>query len=120
MIENNLNNNLIINIANIIWSFDSNNKKVLILLVKNSLGQNTDKWGLPTTILRSNESAEEASLRLIREKIGINLPEFSTEQLATFSNVHRTTDRREIALTYMTYLPHKVDLTAGYGAKDAA
>lgn len=119
MVETNLNNNLIINVANIIWSFDPTNKEIVVLLVKNSLGQNTDKWGLPTTILRQNESAEEASLRLIREKIGIKLPEFSTEQLATFSNVNRTQKNREIALTYMTYLPQKVDLTAGYGAKDA-
>ena len=118
MVETNLNNNLIINVANIIWSFDPTNKEILVLLVKNSLGQNVDKWGLPTTILRKDESAEEASLRLIREKIGINLPEFSTEQLATFSNVNRTLKNREIALTYMTYLPQKIDLTAGYGAKD--
>ena len=119
MVETTLKNNLIINVSNIIWSFDPNNKEVLILLIKNSLGKSNDKWGLPTTILRKNESAEEASLRLIREKIGINLPDFSTEQLATFSNVNRTQKNREIALTYMTYLPKKIDLTAGYGAKDA-
>ncbi|KRN99315.1 NrtR DNA-binding winged helix domain-containing protein [Companilactobacillus kimchiensis] len=119
MDEPNLTNNLMINIANIIWSFDATNKKVLILLVKNSLGVDADKWGLPTTLLRTNENAEEASLRLIREKIGIKLPDFYTEQLATFSNVNRIIDHREIALTYMTYLPHPSKLTAGYGAKDA-
>lgn len=112
-------NNFIINVINIIWSFDSTNKKVMILLVKNSLGINADKWGLPTTILRPDENAEEASLRLIREKIGINLPDFYTEQLATFSNIHRSPNHREIALTYMTYLPHMTELKAGYGAKDA-
>lgn len=112
-------NNLVINVVNIIWSFDAATKKVLVLLIKNSLGANADHWGLPTTILRDNENAEEASLRLIREKIGITLPEFYTEQLATFSNVKRTTNnRREIALTYMTYLPSMPKLTAGYGAKD--
>jgi len=113
-----LDNNLMINIVNIIWSFDSNKKQVLILLVKNSLGKNTDKWGLPTTLLRADENAEQASLRLIREKIGINLPHYNTEQLATFSNIKRTADDREIALSYMTYLPNKPDLSAGYGAKD--
>ncbi len=113
-----INNNLVINIVNIIWSFDSSTNKVLVLLVKNSLGQDTDKWGLPTTILRANENAEEASLRLIREKIGIDLPNFYTEQLATFSNIKRTTNNREIALSYMTYLPYMPELKAGYGAKD--
>ena len=110
--------NLIINVVNIIWSFNSKTKKVLILLVKNSLGPDADHWGLPATILRTDENAEEASLRLVREKIGIELPDFYTEQLATFSNIKRSVDHREIALTYMTYLPSMPDLTAGYGAKE--
>lgn len=118
MNETNVTDNLLINVVNIIWSFDSINKKVELLLVKNSLGNDTDKWGLPATMLHNNENAEEASLRLIREKIGIQLPEFSTEQLATFSNVNRVEDHREIALTYMTYLPYMPELKAGYGAKD--
>lgn len=105
-----------INIVNIIWSFDSVTKKVLVLLVKN----NADRWGLPTTLLRPNEDAEEASLRLIREKMGIDLPDFYTEQLATFSNVNRVKEHREIALTYMTYLPYKPELTPGFGAKEVA
>lgn len=119
MEKNNSNAYLSINIVNIIWSYDETSKKILILLIKNSLGTNADKWGLPTTMLRNNENAEESSLRLIREKIGITLPDFYTEQLATFSNVHRSNEHREIALTYMTYLPSMPELTAGYGAKDA-
>jgi len=118
MNETNLTKNLAINVVNIIWSFDAATKKVLILLVKNSLGIDADRWGLPATILRSDENAEDASLRLIREKIGIDLPDFYTEQLATFSDVNRIADHREIALTYMTYLPYEPKLTAGYGAKD--
>ncbi|GAB5056187.1 NUDIX domain-containing protein [Companilactobacillus alimentarius] len=119
MTDTSINNNLKISIVNIIWSFDTSNNKVLILLIKNALGYNTDKWGLPTTILRTNENAEEASLRLIREKIGIDLPNFYTEQLATFSDINRSINDREIALSYMTYLPYMPKLTAGYGAKDA-
>lgn len=114
------NDRLKISVVNIIWSFDTTNNKILILLVKNSLGPNVDKWGLPTTMLRANEDAEEASLRLINEKIGIQLPDFYTEQLATFSNVNRTAQDREIALSYMTYLPYMPELTAGYGAKEVA
>lgn len=109
-----------INIVNIIWSFDIETKKVLVLLVKSALGTNVDHWGLPSTLLRPTENAEEASLRLIREKIGLELPELYTEQLATFSNVNRVLDHREIALTYMTYLPYKPELTPGYGAKEVA
>jgi len=118
MNETNIIEKLTINIVNIIWSFDETTKKVLLLLVQSDSGINADRWGLPATMLRNNENAEEASLRLIREKIGIDLPDFYTEQLATFSNINRVTDHREIALTYMTYLPYKPDLTAGYGAKN--
>lgn len=119
MNEINSTKKLMINIVNIIWSFDPTNNKVLLLLVKNSLGPDVNKWGLPTTDLRADENAEDASLRLIREKIGLDLPDFYTEQLATFSNVNRRKDNRAIALSYMTYLPSKPELTAGYGAKDA-
>ncbi|AYE37890.1 NUDIX domain-containing protein [Companilactobacillus zhachilii] len=118
MSDKKLENGLIVNVVNIIWSFNAKSKRVLVLLVKNALGMDADRWGLPATILRADENAEDASLRLIREKIGIELPDFYTEQLATFSNVQRISDHREIALTYMTYLPSMPDLTAGYGAKD--
>lgn len=111
--------NFIVNVLNIIWSFDKDTNQVLVLLVQNSSGPEHDKWGLPSTLLRSEENAEEASLRLIREKIGLNLPNFYTEQLATFSSVKRANNPREIALSYMTYLPSKPQLTPGYGAKDA-
>lgn len=111
-------NHLMINIVNIIWSFDSATKKVLILLVKNAYGPDADHWGLPTSMLRPEENAEEASLRLIREKIGITLPDFYTEQLKTFSDINRTEKHREVALSYMTYLPYRPNLKPGYGATD--
>jgi ADP-ribose pyrophosphatase YjhB (NUDIX family) len=111
---------LTVNIVNIIWSFDPKAEQVMVLLVQNNYQPYLNKWGLPTTLLRDNENAEEASLRLIREKIGIDLPDFYTEQLETFSDVNRSQDQREIALTYMTYLPSMPDLTPGYGAKDVA
>lgn len=110
---------LSINVVNIIWSFDPESEKVLVLLVQSSLEPNIGRWGLPATRLRSDESADDASLRLIREKIGLDLPNFYTEQLATFSNINRSNKGRNIALTYMTYLPSAPKLTAGYGAKQA-
>lgn len=110
---------ILIRVVNIIWSFDEDTNKVLVLLVQNSLEPYAGKWGLPSTLLRTDENAEQASLRLIREKIGIDLPHFYTEQLATFSSIDRSPKNREIALTYMTYLPSMPKLTPGYGASDA-
>lgn len=108
-----------INVVNIIWGFDDKTHQVKMLLIQNKWAPYENKWGLPQTALKADESAEEASLRLIREKIGIDLPHFYTEQLATFSNVHRSVSGRTIALTYMTYLPSLPELTPGYGAKKA-
>ena len=112
-------NRPLISITNVIWSFDQQTEKMLVLLIKRSLEPFQGQWGLPTTYLRENESADEASLRLVKEKIGVELSLFHTEQLATFTNVHRTADR-ELALTYMIYLPDMPQLEAGFGADDVA
>lgn len=104
-----------ISITNVIWSFNSKTKELLVLLLKRTENQ---MWGLPTTYLRKDENAEEASLRLVREKIGVDLPLVNTEQLATFTDIHRS-KKRELALTYMIYLPDMPKLVPGYGADDA-
>jgi ADP-ribose pyrophosphatase len=111
-------NRPLINITNVIWSFNKNTNELLVLLLKRSKGTFKGMWGLPTTFLREDENAEEASLRLVREKIGVDLPRFNTEQLATFTDIHRS-KTRELALTYMIYLPDMPKLVPGYGADDA-
>lgn len=109
----------LVTITNIIWSFDRLTDSVQVLLVKRSDHPYQGCWGLPETYLRRAESAETASLRLISEKIGVKLPRFHTEQLATFTDPRRSPPPRTIALTYMIYLPEVVPLTAGTGATDA-
>ncbi|WP_125762105.1 NUDIX domain-containing protein [Companilactobacillus hulinensis] len=112
-------NRPLISITNVIWSFDRNTDTLLILLLKRSEEPYKGKWGLPMTYLREDESADKASLRLVREKIGIDLPAFNTEQLMTFTNVNRVVGTRALSLTYMIYLPDMPELVAGYGADDA-
>ncbi|APX71679.1 NUDIX domain-containing protein [Companilactobacillus allii] len=112
-------NRPLISITNVIWSFDSNSESLVILLLKRSQDPYKGKWGLPMTYLREDESADKASLRLVREKIGVDLPTFNTEQLMTFTNVNRVVGERALSLTYMIYLPNMPELVAGYGADDA-
>lgn len=109
----------LITITSVIWSFDRTTQKLQILLVKRANAPYQDQWALPETFMRSNESADEAALRLIREKIGLTLAYFHTEQLATFSNQKRTPDERALSLAYMTFLPEMPPLKAGYGALEA-
>ena len=108
----------LITITNLIWSFNKETHRVQLLLVKRKDEPFADRWALPETLLllRENESADQAAVRLIKEKIGLDLPETSTEQLATFTSPHRTPGERALALTYMTYLPAMPNLRPGYGA----
>ncbi|WP_246147563.1 NUDIX hydrolase [Secundilactobacillus folii] len=110
---------LTINITNIIWSFDRQSQQVNLLLVKRADEPFANFWGLPETLMRPEESADEAALRLVQEKIGLKLASFHTEQLATFTHPKRTPDGRTLSLAYMTFLPEKPALKPSYGALDA-
>lgn len=108
-----------INITNIIWSFDKVTNQVNILFVKRNNDPYNGYWALPETFMRTNESADDAALRLVKEKTGMALSNSHTEQLATFTNRLRTPDQRTLSLAYMTFLPDKPTLKPGYGASDA-
>ena len=108
----------LISITNVIWSFDAVTKQLLVLLIQRDHAPFENTWGLPTTYLRTDESADEAALRLVREKLGVQLAQFHTEQLGTFTAVDRVPGERSLALTYMVYLPVKPELVPGYGARD--
>lgn len=107
-----------INIVNLIWSFDRQTEKMHLLLVKRANEPFRGKWALPETFMRMRESADQAALRLVKEKIGLELSAIHTEQLATFTNPGRTSGQRAISLAYMTFLPEMPRLRAGYGASE--
>ena len=108
----------LINIVNLIWSFDRTTEQVYLLLVKRASEPYQNRWALPETFMRTKESADQAALRLVKEKIGLELASFHTEQLATFTNPRRTQKERAISLAYMTFLPEMPILQAGYGASE--
>lgn len=110
----------LITITNLIFSFDPATKRVQVLLIKRSQAPFLDRWALPETNLRAQESADQAAVRLVKEKIGPALPTSATEQLATFTSPHRAPGERALALAYMTFLPAVPTLAPGYGATAAA
>lgn len=106
-----------ITIANIIWCFDREKQTVNVLLIKRADFPYENYWSLPETYLREKESADQAALRLVYEKIGLELPGSYTEQLATFTNPLRSVaKKRQISLAYMTFLPDMPVLNPGAGA----
>lgn len=109
----------LITITNIIWSFNPDTHLPQILLIKRANDPFKNKWALPETLLRRNESADAACIRLIKDKIGMSIPHGATEQLATFTDPNRVSGERVLALAYMTFLPAMPKLKPGYGATEA-
>lgn len=106
-----------VNIVNLIWSFDRATNRVNLLLVKRSEWPSQGMWALPETFLGEGENADQAALRLVRDKIGLSLADFHTEQLETFTAPQRVSGmQRTLSLAYMTFLPEMPPLNPGYGA----
>ncbi|EEI22994.1 NUDIX hydrolase [Limosilactobacillus fermentum] len=110
----------LITVTNLIWSFDATSQTVQLLLVRRDQEPFADSWALPETLLRRHESADDAAIRLIKDKIGLELSLAATEQLATFTAPDRVPGERALALAYMTFLPSMPALTPGYGASEVA
>lgn len=108
-----------ITITNVIWSFDYDTQQVKVLLIRRADEPFKNFWALPEILLREDESAHEASLRLIKEKIGLSLSDVHAEQLATFTAPDRNPDFRALSLSYMIFLPKYVNLVPGSGAIEA-
>lgn len=95
----------LITIANVIWSFNPLTYLPQVLLVKRAYPPFEGHWALPETLLRRDESADVACIRLIKDKIGVRLSNSATEQLATFTDPDRVSGERALAIAYMTFLP---------------
>lgn len=109
----------LVTITNVIWSFNPELHKPQILLIKRAADPFKGHWALPETLLRRDESADAACIRLISDKIGLRVPLNAAEQLATFTDPQRVSGTRALALAYMTFLPTMLPLHPGYGATDA-
>ncbi|MCI1986460.1 MAG: NUDIX domain-containing protein [Lactobacillus sp.] len=109
----------LITITNLIWSYDQDAQCVSLLLVRRADPPYQGFWALPETAMRVQESAHDAALRLVREKIGLALASSHSEQLATFTEPTRAPRKRALSLAYMTFLPEQPPLHAGPGTTDA-
>lgn len=108
-----------ITITNVIWCFDDQTHDIKLLLIKRAESPFENFWALPETWLRINESAHDATLRLVKEKLGLDLPDVHAEQLATFTDPKRSPGERALSLSYMTFLPQQPLLNPGPGTIDA-
>jgi len=74
-------------------------RRLQVLLVKRAEHPFMNKWGLPGTFLRMNETFEKASIRCLKLKSNIN--DIHLEQLYSFGEVKRDPRHRVISISYM-------------------
>jgi ADP-ribose pyrophosphatase YjhB (NUDIX family) len=80
-----------VGVDNIIFSVDTQQNRLLVLLIRRKDEPYQGHWSLPGTLVRQGESLEKAAYRTLAEKIQVK--NLYLEQLYTFGGPHR--DPRE-------------------------
>jgi ADP-ribose pyrophosphatase YjhB (NUDIX family) len=85
-----------VGVDNVIFSVDTDQNRLLVLLVLRHEEPFGDSWSLPGTLVRQGESLEDAAYRVLSEKIRVE--NLYLEQLFTFGGPDR--DPREASDSY--------------------
>jgi ADP-ribose pyrophosphatase YjhB (NUDIX family) len=85
-----------VGVDNVIFSVDTAQNRLLVLLVMRQQEPCLNSWSLPGTLVRKGESLEDAAYRIMAEKIRVN--NLYLEQLYTFGGPNR--DPRETTNGY--------------------
>lgn len=85
-----------VGVDNVIFSVDTEQNRLLVLLVMRDKDPYLGYWSLPGTLVRQGESLEDAAYRVLSEKIRVN--NLYLEQLYTFGGPQR--DPREAPNRY--------------------
>ncbi len=85
-----------VGVDNVIFSVDTAQNRLLVLLVMRQQEPFVNSWSLPGTLVRQGESLEDAAYRIMAEKIKVN--NLYLEQLYTFGGPNR--DPREKTDSY--------------------
>ena len=85
--------------------FTVNDDMLKVMLVKRTDEPFADSWSIPGGFLKTSESLEDAALRVLKEKAGVE--NVYVEQLYTFGNPNRDPRARVITVTYFALIPWK-------------
>lgn len=85
--------------------FTVSEEKLRVLLVKRATEPFIDMWSIPGGFLKEAESLEDAAIRVMKEKTGVQ--EVYLEQLYTFGRPDRDPRARVITVTYFALIPWK-------------
>jgi 8-oxo-dGTP diphosphatase len=89
-----------VGVDNVIFSVDTDQNRLLVLLIMRDAEPDRDRWCLPGTLVRQGESLESAAYRILAEKI--RAQNLYLEQLFTFdtANISSPTDLRYLSISY--------------------
>jgi 8-oxo-dGTP diphosphatase len=85
--------------------FTVNEDTLKVMLVRRAEEPFVDSWSLPGGFLKTGESLEDAALRVLKEKSGVE--NVYVEQLYTFGAPDRDPRTRVITITYFALIPWK-------------
>ncbi len=85
-----------VGVDNVIFSVDTQQNRLLVLLVMRQEEPYLGQWSFPGTLVRQGESLENAAYRILAEKIRVK--NLYLEQLYTFGGPNR--DPREVTSSY--------------------
>ncbi len=85
--------------------FTVNDDTLKVMLVKRAEEPFADSWSIPGGFLKVGESLEDAALRVLKEKAGVE--NVYVEQLYTFGDPDRDPRARVITVTYFALIPWK-------------
>ena len=83
--------------------FTVNADTLKVMLVRRAEEPFAGYWSIPGGFLQAGESLEDAALRVLQEKTGVE--NVYLEQLFTFGNAERDPRARVISVTYFALLP---------------
>lgn len=103
--------NFKVGVDTVIFSVDTVQNRLLVLLVQRKNGPFLEQWSLPGTFVRQGESLEEAADRVLSEKIQVQ--DLYLEQLYSFDGPYRdlcssklTSDVRYLSVSYFALVRH--------------
>jgi 8-oxo-dGTP diphosphatase len=79
------------------------NQKLSVLLIQIAEGIYSGKWAVPGGLVNSDESLDEAAVRVLSEKA--NLKNVFLEQLYTFGHPERDRRGRSVSVAYFALIP---------------
>jgi 8-oxo-dGTP diphosphatase len=85
--------------------FTVNDDMLKVMLVKRAEDPFADCWAIPGGFLKTSESLEDAALRVLKEKAGVE--NVYVEQLYTFGDPKRDPRARVITVSYFALIPWK-------------